>query len=159
MHQLRQFKAPSAIDQWGNVLDDITEATRWAIPYKRSSRHSKPLWSEDLYQENTELRALRKNFNTVPTTRMEKFNNAQNQYKSLLSEKSSEWMRETLTNLTHRKGKEFWQQFRHVFQMRECAIGPLQSSDGRLATPKKKISEELRKTFCLGQHLKGRSFD
>ena len=43
--------------------------------------------------------------------------------------------------------------------MRECAIGPLQSSDGRLATSKEEISEELRKTFFLGQHLKGRSFD
>ena len=38
-------------------------------------------------------------------------------------------------------------------------IGPLQSSDGGLATSKEEISEELRKTFFLGQHLKGRSFD
>ena len=43
--------------------------------------------------------------------------------------------------------------------MRECAVGPLQSSDGRLATSKDKFSEELRKRFFLGQHLKGRSFD
>ena len=41
----------------------------------------------------------------------------------------------------------------------ECAIGSLQSSDGRLATSKADISEELRKTFRLGQHLKRRSFD
>ena len=31
--------------------------------------------------------------------------------------------------------------------------------DGRLATSKAEISEELRKTFFLGQHLKGRSFN
>ena len=68
-------------------------------------------------------------------------------------------MRETLTGLSYRKSKDFWQEFRHVFQMREWAIGPLQSSDGRLATSKEEISEELRKTFFLGQHLKGRSFD
>ena len=43
--------------------------------------------------------------------------------------------------------------------MRECAIGPVQSSDGRLATSKEEISEELRKTLFLVQHLKGRSFD
>ena len=40
---------------------------------------------------------------------------------------------------------------------RNCAIGSLQSSDGRLAISKEEISEELRKTFFLGQHLKGRS--
>ena len=68
-------------------------------------------------------------------------------------------MRETLIYLNYRKGKDFWQKFRHVFQMRECAIGPLQSSDGWLATSKEEISEELRKTFFLGQHLKGRSID
>ena len=68
-------------------------------------------------------------------------------------------MRETLTNFSYRKCKEFWQQFRHVFQMRECAIGALQNSDGRPATSEEKTSEELRKTFFLGQHLKGRSFD
>ena len=88
----------------------------------------------------------------------ERANNAKNEFKSLLSEKSSEWMRETLTNLSYRKGTDFWQQFRHLFQMRECAIDPLQSSDGRLATSKELISEELRKTFFLRQHLKGRSF-
>ena len=75
----------------------------------------------------------------------ERLNNASNEFKSLLSEKCSEWMRETLTGLSYRKGKDFWQKFRHVFQMRECAIGPLQSSDRRLATSKGEISEELKK--------------
>ena len=51
---------PSATDQWGSVLVDITEATRLAIPYKRSSRHSKFFWFEDLSQKSAELRALRK---------------------------------------------------------------------------------------------------
>ena len=68
-------------------------------------------------------------------------------------------MRETLTNLSSRKGKGFWQQLQHVFQMTDCAIDPLQNSDGRLATSEEEILEELRKTFFLGQHLKGRSFD
>ena len=35
----------------------------------------------------------------------------------------------------------------------------MRCSDGRLATSKEQITEELRKTFFLGQHLKGRSFD
>ena len=43
--------------------------------------------------------------------------------------------------------------------MKECAIRPLQESDGRLPTSIEEICEELRKTFCLGQHLKGKSFD
>ena len=68
-------------------------------------------------------------------------------------------MRETLTGLSYWKGKDFWQKIRHVFQMRGCAIGPLQISDRGLATLKGEISDELRKTFFLGQHLKGRSFD
>ena len=48
---LEAVQGPSATDQWGNVLVDITEATRLAIPYKRSSRHSKPFWSDDLSQK------------------------------------------------------------------------------------------------------------
>ena len=48
-------QCPSTIDQWGSVLDDITEATRWAIHYKRSSRHSKPFWSKD-YLKNSKKR-------------------------------------------------------------------------------------------------------
>ena len=153
-------QCPSATNEWGSVLVDITEAMRLAIPYKRSSRHSKPFWSEDVSQKSAELRALRKKFKYCSEySNGERLTNAKNEVKSLLSEKSSEWMRETLTGLSYRKGKDFWQKFRHVFQMRECAIGPLQSSDGRLATSKEEISEELRKTFFLGQHLKGRSFD
>ena len=154
------FQCPSATDQWGSVLVDITEATRWAIPYKRSSRHSKRFWSEDLSQKTAELRALRKKVKYCSNySNGERLKNAKNEFKSLLSEESPEWMRETSTGLSYRKGKDFWQKFRHVFQMRESAIGPLQSSDGRLATSKKEISEELRKTFFLGQHLTGRSFD
>ena len=48
---LEAVQCPSATDQWGSVLVDITEATRLAIPYKRSSRHSKPFWSQDLSQK------------------------------------------------------------------------------------------------------------
>ena len=92
---------PSAIDQWGSVLDDITEATRWAIPYSRSSRHSKPFWSEDLYQKTAELRALRKKFKYCSNySNEERLNNAKNEFESLLSEQSSEVMREILTNLS-----------------------------------------------------------
>ena len=154
-------QCPSAMDQWGNVLDDITEATRGAIPYKGCSRHGKPFWSEDLSQKSAELRALRKKFKYCSNySNGERLNIAKSGFRSLLSEKSSEWMRETLTNLSYRKGKVSWQHFRHVIQMRECEIGPLQSSTGRLATSKEEIiCEELRKTFLLGQHLKGRSFD
>ena len=143
----------------GSVLDDINETTRWAIHYKRSSRHNKPFWTEYLSQKSAELRTLQANSSTVPTTNGETLNNAKYDFKSLLSEKSSEWMRETLNGLSYRKIKVFWQQMRRVFQMRECEIGPLQSSVGLLATSKEEILEKLRKTFILGQHLKGRSLD
>ena len=106
------------------------------------------------------LRALRKKFKYCSNySSGERLNFAKNDIKRLLSEKSSEWMRETLFNLSSRKSKCFWQQFRHVFQLRECEKGPLQSSDGRLATSKEDISEELRKTFFLGHDLKRRSLD
>ena len=139
---IETVQCPNAIDQWGSVLSDITEATRLAIPNKRSSRHSKPFWSEDLSQKSAELRALPKKFKYCSNySNGERLNNAKNEFKSLLSEKSSEWMRETLTKLSYRKGKDFWQQFRFVFQMRECAMGPLQTADERLATSKEEISE------------------
>ena len=157
---LEAVQCPSATDHWGSVLVDITEATRLAIPYKRSSRHSKPFWSKDLSQQSAELEALRKKFKYCSNySNGERLNNAKNEFKSVLSEKSSEWMRETLSGLSYRKGQGFRQKYRHVFQMIECAIGPLQSSDGRLVFSKEEISDELRKTFFLGQHLKGRSFD
>ena len=68
-------------------------------------------------------------------------------------------MRESSTNLIYMKGKDFRQHFRHVFQIRDSALCPLQSSDEQLAAAKEEISEELRKTLFLGQHLKGISFD
>ena len=157
---IEAVQCPCAIHLWGRVLDDITEATRWGIPYRRSSRHSKLFWSENLSQKSAELRASRKKIKYCSNySNGERLNNEKNEFKSLLSEKSSEWIRETLTNLRYRTSKVFRQQFGHVFQMRECAIGLLQSSDGQLATSKEQIAEELRKTFFLGQHLKRRSLD
>ena len=94
--------------------------TRLAIPFKRSSKHSKPFLSEDLSQKSAELRAFRKNIKYCSNySKGERLNLAKIEFKSLLSEKSSEWMRETLTGLSYRKGKEFRQNFRHVFQMKE----------------------------------------
>ena len=55
---LEAVQCPSATGQCGSVLVDITEATRVAIPYKRSSRHSRPFWSEDLSQNSAAFRAL-----------------------------------------------------------------------------------------------------
>ena len=69
---LESVQCPSATDQWGSVLVDITEATRLPIPYKRSSSHSKSFWSENLSQKSAELRALQKNSSAAPTTQMEK---------------------------------------------------------------------------------------
>ena len=98
---IEAVQCPSAIDQWGNVLDDITKATRWAIPYKRSSKHSKSSSSEDLSQKSAELRALRKKLKYCSKYSNEEWlNNAKNGFKSLLSEKSSEWMQETSLNLS-----------------------------------------------------------
>ena len=55
--------------------------------------------------------------------------------------------------------RTFGNNFGKKFQMRECEIAPLQSSDGRLVTSKEEISEEMRKMFFLGHYLKGSSFD
>ena len=33
---IEAVQCPIAIDQWGSLLDDITEATWWAIPYKKA---------------------------------------------------------------------------------------------------------------------------
>ena len=88
---LEAVQFPSATDQLASVLVDITEATRLAIPYKRSSRHSKPFWSEDLSQKSAELKALRKKFKYCSNySNGERLNNAKNEFKSLLSEKSSQ---------------------------------------------------------------------
>ena len=98
---LDAVQCPSATDQWGSVLVDITEATRLAIPFKRSSRHSKPFWSEDLSHKSADLRALQKKFKYCSNyLNGERLNNEKIEFKSLLSEKSSEWLRETSTELS-----------------------------------------------------------
>ena len=141
------------------LLDDTAEAKRLAIINRISSRHSKSFWSEDLSQKSAELRALRKNSSAAPTTRVEKDFKMRKMSLRAFYLRNRWRNRETLTTLSYKKQMDFWQHFRHVFQMRERAIGPLQTSDGRLYTSKEGTSEELRKTFFLGQHLKVRSFD
>ena len=160
MHHLRQFNAQAPQINREVYLSTLPRQHDWPFLIKEAPGIAN-LSGLKIYLKkvrNSEL--SEKNSSTAPTTQMEKdLMMRKKEFKSLLSEKSSVWMRETLTGLSYRKGKGFWQNFRHVFQMRENAIGPLQSSDGGLATSKEEISEELRKAFFLGQHLKGRSFD
>ena len=160
MHHLRQFNAQAPQINEEVYLSTLPKQHDWPFLIKEAPGIAN-LSGLKIYLKkvrNSELSD--KISSTAPTTQKETdLKKAKNEFKSLLSEKSSEWMLETLTGLSYRKSKDFWQKFRLVFRRRDFAIGPLQSSNGRLATSKHEISAELRKTFFLGQHLKGRSFD
>ena len=83
---LEAVQCQRATDQWGSVLVDITEATRLAIPYKRSSRHSKPFWSEDPSQKKcgTQSSPEKNSSYCSNYSNGERLNNARNEFKSLL---------------------------------------------------------------------------
>ena len=160
MHHLRQFNAEAPQINEEVYLSTLPKQDDWPFHIKEAPGIAN-LSGLKIYLKkvrNAELSEKKIKY-CSNYSNGERLNNAKNEFRSLLSEKSSEWMRETLTGLSYRKGKDFWQKIRHVFQMRECAIGLLQSSDGGLATSKEEISEDLRNTFFLGQHLKERSYD
>ena len=127
MHDLRQFNAQAPQINGEVYLSTLPKQQDWPFLIKEAPGIANLSWLKIYLKKVRKSELFEKKFKYCSNySNGERLNNAKNEFRSLLSEKSSEWMRESLTGLSYRKGHDFWQKIRHVFQMRECAIGPFQ---------------------------------
>ena len=116
----------------------MKDAIKLCIP-KKYTNYSKPFWCAELTHASKELRNLmRKYKNNSNYRNLTKLNLGEECFKTLLSEKASNWLNEYLLNLGHKRGKDFWVSYKKLFNENKPNVGIIKNSHEEL----------LYKTIC-----------
>ena len=115
---------PDAFCMWEYFKSSMKDASKLCIPNKKISNRSKPFWFPELTHASKELRNLRRKLRYNSNYRnLTKLNEAKVSFKTLLSEKASNWMNEYLLNLGHKRGKGFWMSYKKLFNENKPNVG------------------------------------
>ena len=141
-----------------NLLLDASEKY---IPLKTISRHSKPFWNSELTKSSEELRHLRRKFkycsNYINGAKLARAK--ENITKQLSSDSASEWMSCFLSNLGHKRGRDFWASYRRLLNKKKEEVGLIRNKTGELPHTKSEICTQFETTFFSGQRLSKQSYD
>ena len=120
--------------QWKIFLNLLLDASKKYIPLKTKSRHSKPFWNSELTKSSEELRHLRRKFKLCSNyINGEKLARAKENFKKQLSDSASRWMKCFLSNLGHKRGRDFWASYKSLLnKKKEEEVGLIRNKTGEI---------------------------
>ena len=140
--------------QWKTFLNLLLDASEEYIPLKTTSRHSKPFWNSELTKSSEELRHLRRKFKFCSNyINGEKLASAKVNFKKQLSDSASIWMSCFLSNLGHKRGRDFWASYKSLPNKKKEEVGLIRNKTGELLYTKSENCTQCETTFFSGQHL------
>ena len=147
--------------QWKTFLNLLLDASEEKyIPLKTIYRHSKPFWNSELTESSEELRHLRRKFKHCSNyINVEKLARAKENFKKQLSDSASEWMSCFLSNLGHKRGRDFWASYKSLLNKKKEEVGLIRNKTGELLYTKSEICTQFETTFFSGQQLSKQSYD
>ena len=146
---------------WNKLNQIITQATDTYCETKRSSRHSKPYWSESLSTLSKNLRVARKNYIKRNTdTNLQKLNEAKSTFDEERKIACQNFLINTAKKLNSAQAQRFWKDFNKIFKKKSVQkVDPLIDDNGDLLTENDKIDQCLFSVFFEGKHLVDGDFD
>ena len=145
---------------WEYFERSMKDATKLCTSNKKITNHSNPFWYQELTHASKELRILRRNIRYNSNYRnLTKLTQAEENFKTLLSEKASNWRNEYLLSLGQKRGKEFWMSYKKLFSENKPKVGIIKNSLGELFYTLSEISKEFQETFFEGKHFHKQTFD
>ena len=146
--------------QWKTFLNLLLDASEKYIPLKTISIHSKPFWNSELTKSSEELRHLRRNFKCCSNYKYgEKLARVKENFKKQLSDSASKWMSCFLSNLGHKRGRDFWASYKSLLNKKKEEVGLIRKKTVELLYTKIEIFTQFETTFFAGQHLSRQSYD
>ena len=158
--KINSIECNTASELWNAMLEIIQESTEKFIPTKYLSPHSKPFWNDELKKASEDLRLLRKHFRLNSNySNGNRLKIAKNEFQNLISKYASEWLKCQLEELGHKRGKEFWKRFKHLYSNGSDNIGPVRNSQRQLICEEHGIASEFKRTFFEAHHMGSELFD
>ena len=84
---------------------------------------------------------------------------AKETFERLISKKASDWMKDYLKALGHKRGKDFWVSYKKLFSESSPQVGLITNKQGELLLSKNDIAQDFQATFSREKHLKTDNFD
>ena len=146
---------------WEYLDKVITKATEDHAVTKKTTKHSKPYWTNHLTTLSKNLREARKAYNqrnTDPT--LKKLNSARDAFDEERKRECEDFLLKRTSNLNSVQAMKFWKEFNKIFKKKtESKIDPLDDNNGGLLSENQELEEVLFSTFFEGHHLNHEDFD
>lgn len=146
---------------WDFMERKIGEVNRKCCKMKKTTRHSKPYWNNDLTQLCNKMRAARKTYMKRNTDRNKELMVESKERFDLERKKVCDnFILEKTKALNAAESLQFWKQFNSLFKSKsEKGIDPLNDEDKGILTENSEIEEKLFSTFFEARHLDAADFD
>ena len=146
---------------WNRLNEIITQATDSHCETKKSSKHSKPYWSDSLTTLSKNLRAARKSYIKRNTDiNLQKLNDAKELFDNERKAACQNFLINTAKQLNAAQAQKFWKDFNKLFKKKSTqTVDPLIDANGDLLTENDQIDQCLFSVFFEGKHLIEGNFD
>ena len=148
-------------DIWSFLETAISNATSKHGKTKRTTRHSKPYWTDKLTELCNRMRTARRVYNKRNTDSNKEEMNATKELFDLERKKACEdFILEKTKNLNISESVEFWKRFNKLFKSKaDKGVDPLKDEAQGVVTENLEIGEKLFSTFFESKHLIAENFD
>lgn len=157
--EIHRYEDPARL--WKYIEESIQNITNKHGVFKKTTRHSKPYWSDRLTVLCNKMRSARKNYNKRNTD-----NNKQNMIKAkeeFDKERKAEcekFLLDKTKTLNSTEASKFWKEFNKIFKTKtEEGVDPLDDGNGGLMTENKEKEVKLFGTFFQCRHMTNADFD
>ena len=158
-NEVARYKNPAKL--WKYFDKTVEKVTSKHGVWKKSSRHSKPYWSEKLTVLCDRMREARKTFKRRNTeTNKLMMDQSKEEFDSERKAECEQFILEKTKKLNTAGLRTFWKEFKRIFRKKsEGGIEPLDDGTGGLVTESKEMEDQLFATFFQCKHMYNVNFD
>ena len=161
--QLIDFCELEPIKQWEAINNAIHDSTAKFATLKKSTKHSKPYWTDQLTVMSLALRKAKKIYQQRNTlSNKAALDEAKESFDKTRKSECQKFLLDKTANLNTAQASKFWKEFNSLFS-KKCPnkMEHLKNKKDELLTEPEDIEEMLFSSFFEGKHLqeKGQHFD
>ena len=157
--EIANYEDPAEL--WRYIDRVINKITLKHCQIKKSTRHSKPYWTEELTSLCDKMREARKAYKSRNTDdRMEEMIKTKDEFDTARKAECEKFIMEKTKELNVAESKKFWKGFNRIFKNKaDQEIDPLEDGNGGLVTEPKELEDIMFNTFYKNTHMVNADFD
>ena len=156
---IESYEEPAEL--WKYLEKSINDVTSKHGQMKKSTKHSKPYWTQNLTLLCEKMRAARKAYNKRNTdSNKQNMITTKEEFDAARKEACEKFIMDKTKNLNATEAKRFWKEFNKIFTKKaDGGIDPLEDGNGGLVTESDEIEEKMFSTFFQCKHMSDANFD